>query len=265
MPRSCRVPATRLRAHFRVLLVALCCGLALGTLSCRKNQPPGASEVSGAAERGPVGPTLPALQLDDQSRDLMLTWVDAQGDFHVVERIDEVPAEAREKVRVVQVGNEAGTGQQVYIADLRSKDKNGKYAVRVAPRREWDALGAERRKARMEALAPTPEALAKANAPEQPASGKSYAIIYGADWCKPCHQAEDFLRSLGVEVTKKNIEESGAAQAEMRQKLAKVHRSGASIPVIDLNGNIMVGFNPEVLRRLVEQARPSGGGRNETL
>jgi glutaredoxin len=136
--------------------------------------------------------------------------------------------------------------------------------VRVLPRAEWDRVGAERRKVRLEALAPrAPEAAA--GAANLAPTGKLQAIIYGADWCKPCHQAEDFLRTLGVEVTKKDIEASAAAQAEMKQKLAKVRRSGASIPVIDLMGNILVGFNPEALRHLVQQAKGGDKPRNETL
>jgi glutaredoxin len=81
------------------------------------------------------------------------------------------------------------------------------------------------------------------------------AIVYGADWCKPCHEAERYLRSLGVAVTKKDIEESRAAQAEMREKLARVNRAGAGIPVIDVMGKIFVGYSPGPLKQAVDAAR----------
>jgi glutaredoxin len=79
--------------------------------------------------------------------------------------------------------------------------------------------------------------------------------VYGADWCKPCHDAERYLKSLGVAVTKKNIEESRAAQAEMQEKLARSNRAGSSIPVIDVMGKIFIGYSPQSLRQAVEAAR----------
>jgi glutaredoxin len=204
------------------------------------------------------------LLLKDDTANLMLTWVDEQGDFHVVQQVSAVPEDRRDRVRAVVMGQEAGTGQYVYVANLKSKGADGSYPVQVLTREQWDSIGADRRKARLEAMAPKADAVASAHAPLAPGE-KPYAIIYGADWCKPCHQAEDFLRGLGVDVTKKDIEQSNAAQAEMQQKLAKAHRTGSSIPVIDLMGNILVGFNPDVLKRLVEQGRARTAPPSKTL
>jgi glutaredoxin len=81
------------------------------------------------------------------------------------------------------------------------------------------------------------------------------ATIYGASWCHPCHQAQELLESLGVKVTKKDIEESDAAQREMQEKLRKIHRGGGSIPVIDVMGQIFVGFSEGALRAAVARAR----------
>jgi hypothetical protein len=56
-------------------------------------------------------------------------------------------------------------------------------------------------------------------------------------------------------VTKKNIEESRAAQAEMREKLSRVNRTGSGIPVIDVMGKIFVGYSPGPLKQAVDAAR----------
>jgi glutaredoxin len=148
----------------------------------------------------------------------------------------------------------------VYVANLADKRPDGTYAVTTLPRAEWEKLGADRRKTRLEALAPgqlpapaDPSPPGAGAAPE--ASAAISAIVYGADWCKPCHDAERYLKSLGVSVTKKNIEESRAAQAEMREKLARVQRSGAGIPVIDVMGKIFVGYSPGPLKQAVDAAR----------
>jgi glutaredoxin len=279
-------PAQRLRAN-RALLgsarsalgtccaLAVCCGLSvLG--GCRSNVGPSAAATNEAA---PAPESLPPLQLNDDTKNLLLTWVGEEGDFHVVEQIADVPAERRKQVRVVVTDQPTGTSSSVYVADLSAKRADGSYAVTSLSRADWEKLGADRRKTRMEALAPQAPVPAKDASPtgvNDPASagdpgkakpgaegaegaaaatGKVTAIIYGADWCKPCHDAERYLKSLGVSVTKKNIEESRAAQAEMQQKLAHVNRTGSSIPVIDVMGRIFVGYSPSSLRQAVEAAR----------
>src|SRR5262249_10240431 len=155
-------------------------------------------------------PKLPPLVLKDDTPGALLTWIDDQGDFHVVEHVADVPEAGRETVRVVLADRKDGTGESVYVADLRTKASDGSYAVRAMARSAWDELGAGKRKARMEALAPSaapPPSASAAGAQLVPA-GELQATIYGASWCGPCHQAEALLKSLGVKVTKKDIEQS---------------------------------------------------------
>jgi glutaredoxin len=228
------------------------------SVACRRHADPSADLGSVTAEAPAAA--LPSLLLKDDSQNLLLTWVGEDGDFHVVERIDAVPAEHRQQVRVVETTQTTGTGALVYVANLADKRPDGSYAVSTLPRGEWEKLGADRRKTRLEALAPGQ--LPAPGEPNPPSAGSSAeastaisAIVYGADWCKPCHDAERYLKSLGVAVTKKNIEESRAAQAEMREKLARVQRSGAGIPVIDVMGKIFVGYSPGPLKQAVDAAR----------
>ncbi len=127
-------------------------------------------------------------------------------------------------------------------------------------RSAWDELGASRRTARLEALAPPtapatgPSASASAAVAKAPV-GSIVVVIYGASWCKPCHDAEAYLRQRGVNVIKKDIEENEAAAAEMKTKLQRAGMPGASIPVIDVMGRILIGFSPSALDRALEAAR----------
>jgi glutaredoxin len=203
--------------------------------------------------------------LRDDTPDLLLTWVDELGDFHVVQRIADVPEKARQSVRVVVTTREDGTGRLVYVANLASKAADGTYAVRTMTRAEWDEIGAARRKARLEALAPPASALPPASgapgasappgsAQRPPASGV-VAIVYGADWCKPCHDAARYLRSRGVQVVEKDIEENEVARQEMVSKLQRAKMPpSASIPIIDVGGHLMVGFSASALDRAIEAA-----------
>lgn len=245
-------------AWLSLVVVGLACAA-----GCKRDQQASPSG-SGQAAQVPEGNDLPPLQLRDDTPDLLLTWVDDKGDFHVAQKPEEVPQTSREQVRVVVTTKEEGTGRLVYVANLTNKAGDGTYSVKTIPRAQWNEIGAERRKIRMDALArenPVASALPEAKAPteltpeEKKLNAKVQAIVYGADWCKPCHDAEAYLKKMGVNVTKKDIEESRAARAEMEKKLADVGRMGASIPVIDVAGQIFIGFSPGVVKKAVETAR----------
>ncbi len=205
---------------------------------------------------------LPPLELRDDTPNLLLTWIDETGDFHVVQKPEAVPEKGRAEVRVVVTTREEGTGALVYVADLRKKNPDGTYPVQTITRAQWDEKGAAKRKARLEALAPPPSGSAPGSADppsDKPphGDGKVVAIIYGAEWCKPCHDAARYLKQRGVTVVEKDIEASQLAQQEMRTKLERAGLGGASIPVIDVAGQMLVGFSPRALDRAVETARAS--------
>jgi glutaredoxin len=240
----------------RALLVLVLC---LGAFACRRSGDPNEAKPASAE---PKAAALPPLSVKADSPNLLLTWIDDKGDFHVVQKPAEVPVEGRKSVRIVQADKEAGTGELVYVANLDETAPDGSYRLKTMTRAQWDELGASRRKARLEALAPSaappPTASAAANAPgRQPGTSgsKVVAIIYGADWCKPCHAAQNYLESHGVTVVHKDIEASEAAQAEMHQKLARAGKGGASIPVIDIMGQILIGYSPAALDQAIRTAQ----------
>ena len=212
---------------------------------------------SGGSADTPKSGELPKLELKDDTPNLLLTWVDEKGDFHVVQKVGDVPEGSREQVRTVVTTREEGTGRLVYVADLRKKGPDGAYPVKTMTRAAWDDIGATRRKARLEALAPSarPSAAPSPRGPDPAGDTKVRAIIYSAEWCKPCHDAARYLKKKGVVVTKKDIEKSDIARKEMQQKLAKAGRAGAQIPVIDVMGQLLVGFSPRALDRAVVAAR----------
>jgi glutaredoxin len=215
------------------------------------------------ASAAPKANELPPLVVKPDTPNLLLTWIDEKGDFHVVQKPSDVPSTAKKNVRVVVVDKEAGTADLVYVANLDETAPDGSYRLRTMTRAAWDELGASLRKARLEALAPAappPPSASVAEATATPggqprAALKLTAVIYGASWCKPCHAAHDYLKGRGVTVVMKDIEASEAAQAEMQQKLARVGRAGASIPVIDLAGQILVGYSPGALDQAIRTAQ----------
>jgi len=66
----------------------------------------------------------------------------------------------------------------------------------------------------------------------------SKIIIYGAEWCAFCHQAMHYLDGLKVKYTYKNVDMNGD---DLKASVEKSGQTG--IPVIDLDGTIIVGFD----------------------
>jgi glutaredoxin len=210
------------------------------------------------------GGSLPALTIRDDTPKLLLTWIDGKGDTHVEIHPPDVPAEGRALVRVVVSDREDGTRELFYVANLDQKQGDGAYATRTMPRREWEAMLEARRREYLAKVSPPPPRAtgpapsssggpAEPPAPRPPVTGVT-VVIYGADWCKPCHQAAAYLDSIGVPNVVKDIERDEAAAREMSEKLTKAGRRGSSIPVIDVSGQILVGFSKSEIDRALKRA-----------
>ena len=209
-------------------------------------------KVDVAAEAVPATPSV-----DDKSEGLLLTWIDDKGEFHTEQRVTDVSASGRDivSVRVLDPAKEVAAGaDRVFIADLRTAQADGTYPVRVATRAEFDDVAVARRaKSGIAVLAPRAAGGAGGAAadggagtdPQNPGdvANRPAVIIYGASWCGPCHQAAAYLKQKGVRFVEHDIEQDSSAAREMRAKLAKAGVRGGSIPVLDVRGRILVGFD----------------------
>jgi glutaredoxin len=207
---------------------------------------------------------LPPLSIKDDTPDLMLTWIDDKGNTHVELRPEDVPAAGRSLVRVVVSDREDGTHDLFYVVDLTKKEADGSYAAHAMRRRAWEEELEKRRAAYLAKVAPPPPpSTAPTGSPaERPEPGEGVApttgftvIIYGASWCGPCHEAASYLKSKGVPYVMKDIEETPGAAGEMREKLTRTGQHGGSIPVIDVRGQILVGFSTTSIDRALAKAR----------
>ncbi len=62
--------------------------------------------------------------------------------------------------------------------------------------------------------------------------------VYSATWCAFCHAAKDYFDKLGVKYTDKDVEKTPEAGTQ-----AVVKSGQRGIPVIDIGGEIIVGFD----------------------
>jgi glutaredoxin 3 len=77
--------------------------------------------------------------------------------------------------------------------------------------------------------------------------------VYTTPTCPYCYQAKQYLKQQGVPFTEKNV----AADARAAQEMVRV--SGQQgVPVIIVDGQVVIGFNQPRLMQLLSQARRSG-------
>lgn len=68
--------------------------------------------------------------------------------------------------------------------------------------------------------------------------------IYSTPTCVYCKMAKELFKKNNIQYTEHNVAEDEAAREEMVQKS---HQLG--VPVIDINGEVHVGFNRAELER----------------
>ncbi|MFZ2594108.1 MAG: glutaredoxin domain-containing protein [Minisyncoccia bacterium] len=70
--------------------------------------------------------------------------------------------------------------------------------------------------------------------------------VYSTPTCPYCVFAKEYFRNMKVPFTDIDVSKDHAAAREM---IAKSGQMG--VPVIDIDGKILVGFNPELLDTLI--------------
>lgn len=233
--------ARRLAACGLVLLLS---GSALLLVGCKERQTPEGEAI--AAQ------DLPGLDFTVDAQ-VLYTWVKDDGSFQLSEKLEEIPPAAREQVRVVAEGQPPGSPIHVFVADLRAAKPGSPAKATPLERQLWEQRGQAFRKTAVEPLAKAAED-AEPPAPAM-AHGKN-AVVYGADWCGPCHQAEDYLKKRGLAVVKKDIEEDPSAVGEMRAKLKAAGLGvSSSIPILDVAGTMLIGFSPRAIDAAIRSAK----------
>lgn len=72
-------------------------------------------------------------------------------------------------------------------------------------------------------------------------------LIYTTPTCQYCKMAKEFFQAKGVEYTEFDVAADEAKRAEMVEKSGQM-----GVPVIDIENDIIVGFDEPKLRELLE-------------
>ncbi len=72
-------------------------------------------------------------------------------------------------------------------------------------------------------------------------------IIYSTPTCPYCQMAKMFLKQHNIAYTEHNVAEDMQAQKEMIEKSKQM-----GVPVIDINGEIVIGFDKKRMKELLK-------------
>ncbi len=227
----------------RPTMLALTClsGCAL-LASCPDPKPPAAAEAESSASQ------LPPIRVDTKAK-LLLTYFDpGKKAFQSATTIQAVPAGQRGWVRVVDLAAQPAARRDlelVYVADLRSAGKNGAYPYVVMSRRAFEEASQS---------SPRAGATAPANASDEPGAKRGAArrvVLYGTSWCPACSKAKKWLMKQHVPFVEKDIEKDRAAAAELMEKAQRAGIPASGVPVLDVNGTLVRGFDPRRINALL--------------
>jgi len=179
-----------------------------------------AAPAAEADEEGVLAAVARTLAAEEEEADAgpgYWRYTEANGSLRFVQSLAEVPASAR------------ATAERIDTAARPAA------ARRAAPS-----------PARAPAPAP-PRARPAWDAPSEPARrADPSVVVYTAPWCGWCRKTLAWLDARGVDYENRDIERNPQWAAELREKTGR-----QSIPVVDVDGRIVSGFDPRTLEELL--------------
>ncbi|HVI02473.1 MAG TPA: glutaredoxin domain-containing protein [Enhygromyxa sp.] len=225
----------RLSSCFVIVLAAQ------AIVACGPERPP---QPDADGKRGVPQAAVADPYFSPDADQFVITYAGEKGEFADCTTLAEVPEAARARVGVNVFGKPAPAGR-VWVTDLSAPEPDGRYALESIPRDEFETelLGTGRASAF--------ELPADLDAMELPGTREAPVIVYKTSWCGVCKQVEAYLQKKGVEYIAKDIETDRAAAAELQAKAKQAGVPTGSVPMIDVGGELLRGFDRKRLDKLL--------------
>jgi glutaredoxin len=238
-----------LRALRLIAMASL--ALALGA-SCKKAAP----DVAPAPPPG-----APATVEVLKGGRWLFTYAEPAGTFTTTDKPESVPEGARALVRVFDPSapEKTDAAGRVYVTNLNDLLSKGKTSARVMSREAFETAALSAFPGQSSPLAghaaepapaPAPAAGGPAPAPSA-AGGPPVVTVYGTSWCGACRAARQYLSERKIPFADKDIERDADAARELAAKAAKMGIPTDRVPVIDVRGRLLLGFDKARIEALL--------------
>lgn len=241
-----------------LLSPTVCLFVAMGAVaSCKKNAPPAPPPV-GVAK----APEAPVTFSKDSP--LLFTYVEPKGTFATTDKAEEVPENARRLVRVVDPSRPTPDKQdstKVYAVDLSELLGGGKAQGRLLSREAFETGALAQLPPGESSLMAGPHGPALPD--ELPPGvdggvlapvGAPVVTLYGTPWCGACKAAKRYLASKHIPFAYKDIENDPAAAKELQAKAARMGIPTDRVPILDVRGRLLLGFDKARLDAMLGEA-----------
>ena len=84
-----------------------------------------------------------------------------------------------------------------------------------------------------------------------PAPPAEDVVVYKTAWCGVCKKAMAYLDRKGIPYVARDVETDVGAASELRAKADRAGVATGSVPIIDVRGTLMVGFDRDRLESLL--------------
>jgi glutaredoxin len=218
------------------LLVLACNGPTSAPKNTNQDESPGAKDASKS-----TGPSIP---LSLEKTDLIFRYLE-KGVIKVVSKLEDVPKEHRHAVYVDDLSISPAMRQSeryLHRYDLsQPAPADTVYTNTPVLRSEVEA--------QIERMRPKPTATSKpeVSTPSTKAIEGAKVTLYSTQSCGYCRKARAFLTQNKVPFKERDIEKSPAARKELQVKAQRAGVRVNGVPVIDVNGQIIPGYNPKAI------------------
>jgi glutaredoxin len=228
-------------------LIRLACIAALVALvvpaACRRSAP----------EAPPVAGAPATIEVLKDGR-WLFTYAEPKGTFATTDKPESVPEDARAMVRVFDPSAPEKTpvNGRVYVTNLNDVLSKGRAPARPMSREAFETAAlavhptGDSSPLAAQTMRPVPMPSADggiATAPPATAGGPPVVTIYGTSWCGACKAARQYFTSRKIPFADKDIERDADAARELAAKAAKMGIPADRVPVIDVRGRLLLGFD----------------------
>lgn len=186
------------------------------------------SSKKDASPRAPAAPPA-AREVTLSDERLRFTYADKSGKFVMAQRAFDIPKDSRGAVMLVDLSRTAPEGDHVWVVDLRAEPPMERVTATAMERPAFERLA---------------RGYLQANRPP--------VVMYATTWCGVCRRARGFFKQHGVAYTERDVEKDPGAAAELRDKAAKAGVNARGVPVFDVAGRILAGFDEDALKRALK-------------